>query len=309
MPDWDIAVIGAGAAGLSAATTAAAAGAATLLLDRMGGGGELMNLGDIPGHAPGPDLAASLLEGAIAAGAELAIAEVEALRATPDGWRIETDGETHTARAVILAPGLAPGSLGLAEETSFEGQGLSHCATCDGPLYAGQAVVVTGADPWAVREARELIALGCAVTLLTQGDPVPATAPCPVLDGRITALIGTPGLEAIIVRETRADAPSDHQEEGRRLPARAVFVQSGRRPALGFAPAELARDAEGRIITDAEGRTNLANLLAAGDARAGGARTLVAARDDGRKAAMRAIADRSVEAPPATPLGKTAGSA
>jgi len=82
MPDWDIAIIGGGASGLTAAATAAANGLSTLLIDRMGGGGELMNLGPLHGldePLTGPDLSARLLEDTIAAGAELSVAEVTGL--------------------------------------------------------------------------------------------------------------------------------------------------------------------------------------------------------------------------------------
>ena len=157
MANWDIVIIGGGATGLSAA---GAASGKTLVIDRMGGGGELMNLGplhDLDTGETGPDLFARLLEQATDAGAELAIAEVTGLTQTDTGWRIETDDEIHEAKAVILATGLTAGTLGLESETDFEGRGLSHCAACDGPLYVGQPVVVAGASRWAIAEARELV--------------------------------------------------------------------------------------------------------------------------------------------------------
>ncbi len=272
MPDWDIAIIGGGAAGLSAAATAAAAGRRTLLLDRMGGGGELMNLGAIPGHDSGPDLAAALLEQATSAGAELAITEVTGLRRDGSAWVVDTDDGPHRAAAVVLAVGLGPGTLGLPEEAAFEGQGLSHCAACDGPMYGGQPVVVVGADRWAVHEARELVEMGCEVTLVTQGEGTPADPPCTVIAGHVTALVGNSGLERV-----RLDT-------GAELAAQVVFVQTGRRPALGFVPAGLAVDADGRVVTGPDLRSNLPNLLAIGDARAGSPRTLEAAIADGQRA-------------------------
>lgn len=283
MADWDVVVIGGGAAGLSAAAAVAEAGRACLVIDRMGGGGTLMNLGplqDVAGSSSGPELAARLLEEAVAAGAELNVAEVTGLIRAGDIWRISTDDEAHTARAVILAVGLAPGTLGLPDEARFEGQGLSHCAACDGPLYAGQPVVVAGTDQWAVAEARELAAAS-AVFLVTQGAPSPKLEGVTVLPGRIIALDGTTGLEAVAV-----------QLEGGavvRQPAGAVFVQSGRRPGLGFAREDVRRDAEGRLITDDRLGCGLPGLFAAGDARAGAPRALASAMADGRAAAVSAI--------------------
>lgn len=281
MADWDVVVIGGGAAGLSAAAAAAGAGKRCLLVDRMGGGGELMNLA-APLHEmgeaiTGPDLAGRLLEEALGAGVELAIDEVTALGRAGARWAVTTAEDSHTARAVILAVGLAPGTLGLDNEAEYEGRGLSHCAACDGPLYRGDPVVVVGTDRWAVQEALDLLPMAGAVALVTQGRgplEVPGVA---VIPGRVTGLEGKAGLEAVLVQQLGA-AP-------KRLPARAVFVQDGRRPALGFASAELARDAAGRLVVDDALRCGPPGLLAVGEARAGFPSTLAAAMEDGRRAA------------------------
>ena len=228
MADWDIVIIGGGATGLSAAAAVRDKNLSCLIIDRMGGGGELMNLGPLHGletEETGPDLFARLMEQATGAGAELGIAEVTGLTQTETGWRIATDDETHSAKAVILATGLTPGTLGLANEADFEGMGLSHCAACDGPLYVGQPVVVAGASRWALQEARELAENGSQVTLITQGEPAPTLDNITVVDGRITALEGSPGLDAV-----RIDV-APH-----RIETQVVFVQTGRRPARGFVP-------------------------------------------------------------------------
>ncbi len=281
MPDWDVVVIGGGAAGLSAAAAAATAGLSCLVIDRMGGGGELMNLGsllELDVELTGPDLAGRLLQQATAAGAELDFAEVTGLASEATGWRVTTDAQTHTARTVILAIGLAPGTLGLAGEDSYEGRGLSYCAVCDGPLFRGEPVVVAGADRWAQREAHELAATASQVTLVTQGAPAPPIEGVTVIQGRITALQGASGLDSVLVQPDAGGAPQS-------LPARGVFIQTGRRPALGFAPAGLARGPDGRLLTDAALQCSLPRLFAAGDARAGASRTLAAAMAEGRRAA------------------------
>jgi thioredoxin reductase (NADPH) len=291
--DWDIVVIGGGAAGLSAAAAAAGAGLSCLVLDRMGGGGELSNLGllrEMDGGLAGPDLAARLLEEVITAGAELGLGEVTGLTPHGNGWQVLTDEEAHGARAVILATGLAHGRLGIAGEDSFEGRGLSHCAACDGPLYRGLPVVVAGAGRWARQEARELAAIASQVTLVTQEGPVPAAAGFAVIPGRIIALEGSSGLDSVLVEP-------DGGGDARRLPARAVFVQTARRPALGFVPGVLARDRDGRLLTNATLASSMPGLFAAGDVRTGAAGTIAAAIADGQRAAA------SVRAA-ITPLGK-----
>lgn len=286
MASWDIAVIGGGAAGLSAAATAAVAGLSCIVIDRMGGGGELMNLGalhGVDGAPAGPELAAHLLEAAIVAGAELAIAEVTGLAPHGGGWRLETSDGLHDARAVVLAPGLTPGTLGLPDEAEYEARGLSHCAACDGPLYRGQPVVVAGADRWAVAEARELASIAGAVTLVTQDEAPPPADGFGIVAGMIVGLEGADGLDAVTIRPTDGAAPF-------RIPTQAVFIQTGRRADTGFAPPDLPRDGEGRLLTDAAGRCGPLPLFAAGDARAGADRTMPAAMADGRRAALAAAA-------------------
>ena len=296
MAEWDVVVIGGGAAGLSAAAAATDAGLSCLVLDRMGGGGELMNLGplqDVDGTPAGPDVAAGLLDAAITAGAELGVAEVTGLAAEDGNWRVSTDYGTHDARAVILAVGLAPGTLGIDGEADFNGRGLSHCAACDGPLYGGQPVMVVGIDRWAVAEALEMAEIASEVTLVTQGGAAPAaTERVIVLRGRITGLEGATGLEAVLVQPDDGGAPL-------RLATRAVFVQTARHPALGFAPI-LARDADGRLVTGSALRCSLPGLFAAGDVRAGASRTVAGAMMEGRQAALAA---RDL----LSPLGKAVG--
>ena len=282
MAAWDVLVIGGGASGLSAAAAAAGMGLSCLVIDRMGGGGELMNLGplhDLDEVLSGPDLAARLLEDAVTAGAELEIGDVSLLAREGSGWRVVTDSGAHDARAVILAVGLAPGTLAVGNEESYEGHGVSHCAACDGPLYRGLPVVVAGAGRWAVQEARDLAGFDCGVTLITQGEAEPPAADgLAIVSGRILGLDGAPALEAVIV------APDDSPEP-LRLPAKAVFVQAGRRPGLGFTQKALACDPDGRLIANTDLQCDMAGLFVAGDARAGADRTLACAIEDGRRAA------------------------
>jgi thioredoxin reductase (NADPH) len=259
----------------------------------MGAGGELMNLGplhDLEEDLAGPDLAGRLLEQVVTAGAELAIAEVTSLRRNDGLWHVGTTEDAHTARAVILAVGLQPGTLGLAQEAEYEGRGLSHCAACDGPLYAGRPVVVVGSDRWARQEAADLLTSASRVTLITQGGTDDAAGRAlggaidraTVLDGRIVAMDGTPGLTAVTVRLASGEAVT--------IATEVVFIQTGRRPGLGFAPDALARDDDGRLVADDGGCASLPHLFAAGDARAGSPRTLAAAMRDGRGAASSACA-------------------
>jgi thioredoxin reductase (NADPH) len=278
---FDVIVVGAGPAGLTAATGAARAGLKALCLDKLAPGGALINLAElheVPGYeggnADGPQIASQLTDAATEAGVELGFGEV--VKLTGSGpWTIETaDGERHTGRAVVIATGLSKGTLGLPEESEYDGRGLSHCASCDGPLYAGRPVVVAGTEGWAPREAAELKVVAGDVTVI--GKPA-ASLPDGVhhLDGRIVALEGSDGLQSVVVESggTR-----------KTIPASAVFVYVGQSPAAEFLAETLARDATGHIVVDEGGRTSAATAFAVGDVRAGARHYLADAIADGKRA-------------------------
>lgn len=282
-PTHDVIVIGAGPAGLTAATEVARAGLKCLCLDKLAPGGVLINLGELHDFDEiftGTQMASLLTDDAVVAGVEIGFGEVTKLSGSGP-WIVETaDGERHTARAVVVATGLNKGRLGLPNEDEYQGQGISHCAACDGPLYAGLPVVVAGADGWAAYEAQELIGLAGSVTVI--GSP-PDEKPEGItfIDGRIVGLEGNNGLQSIVVESgTSRNTVS----------ASAVFVYVGQSPAAEFLPETLARDASGHIVIDDLGRTSAPAVLAAGDVRAGGRPYLSDAIADGQRAAKAVVA-------------------
>jgi thioredoxin reductase (NADPH) len=282
-PSFDVVVVGAGPAGLAAATEVARAGLKALCLDKLAPGGALINLTalhDYKEGADGPQVASQLTDDATAAGVELGFGEVVRLSGSGP-WTVETaEGEHHTGRAVVIATGLGKGRLGLPGEDHYEGRGLSHCASCDGPLYAGLPVIVAGSAGWAPHEARELQAFASEVTVI---DTVAGRLPDGVrhLDGRIVALEGSDGLQSVVVESGGAR---------KTVPTSAVFVYVGQSPAAEFAPDSLARDATGHIVVDEEGRTSAATAFAAGDVRAGARHYLADAIADGQRAAQAIVA-------------------
>lgn len=286
----DTVVIGAGPAGLAASRVIAASGLSVIVIERLAPGGEINNLGALrlyPPETSGPDLSAALLDRATEAGAELAFAEVRALGGEAP-FSIETDEARYTAPCVVLATGLEPGRLGLGEEARFEGRGLSHCASCDGPLFGGERVVVVGDDRWAIQEALDLAAMVAHVTLVTaapdaaEAQSLAARPNATVRAGRAVGLLGNDRLEAVVVEQ--AGLPSE-------LAARGVFVYTARCPALGFAPDLFARGPDTRLLVDADLRTSRTGAYAVGDIRAGAPALIEHAIADGERAG-KAIARR-----------------
>jgi thioredoxin reductase (NADPH) len=276
---FDVVVIGSGPAGLAAAAAAAEAGLSAVSIDRMGPGGQLMNLGELQGvdglepGATGPDLIAQLAEKAMSAGVELAIDDVQ--RAVPkgDGWLVEALEDSFEARALVIAAGLSPGTTGLADEARFEGMGLSHCAHCDAPLYAGRPVLVAGDCAWTIEEAIHLAGHASEVTIVsTRDDPAPS--------GRMASLAGLPNASHIRAQITSLHGESTLErivveagDGSREIEAHGLFLYTGRQPAHGFLEKE---------------HHSGAGLFWAGDVRPGAEQTIAEAIADGARAGQNA---------------------
>jgi thioredoxin reductase (NADPH) len=150
---FDVIVVGAGPAGLTAATGAARAGLKALCLDKLAPGGALINLAElheVEAHGDGPQIALQLTDEATEAGVELGFGEVVKLTgpaADLGPWTVETaDGESHTGRTVVIATGLSKGTLGLPEEVEYDGRGLSHCASSTCRVVPVRGIVKCGSQ-------------------------------------------------------------------------------------------------------------------------------------------------------------------
>jgi thioredoxin reductase (NADPH) len=282
-PTYDLIVIGAGPAGLTAATETARAGLKVYCLDKLAPGGVLINLGELQDFEEiwsGPDMASRMTDDATVAGVEIGFGEVTSLSGAGP-WTIETaDGEKHTARAVVVATGLNKGRLGVPNEDAYEGRGISHCAHCDAPLYAGLPVIVAGSGGWADYEAKELIGVASEITMI-DATARSGLAEVNHVQGRIVGLGGSDGLQSVTVESGGAR---------KSIPASAVFVYVDQRPATEFLPDALTRDGSGHIVIDDAGRTSIPTVFAAGDVRAGARYYLAEAIADGQRVAQSVVA-------------------
>ena len=298
----DIVVVGGGLAGLHAAARAAQCGRSTVAFAGVAPGGLLLSIESVqgvPGHPegiPGYDLGPMAQEAAMDAGARCLGEAATRIERTAEGWRVTGESTTTEARALVLAMGSHLRTLGVPGEERLFGKGVSHCASCDGPMLRGHAVAVVGGGDAACQEALTLAAFASRVFLLVRGSALRARAAWqervaaqPKIEVRLGAVVEEIVGEGTVaaVRLARGDV----------LPVEAVFVYAGLAPAnellktplgpsgQGAGTSLAALDADGRVLVDAHLHTSAPGALAAGTLRAG---------HDGQ--AAQAIADGSVAA-------------
>ncbi|MDI7247187.1 MAG: thioredoxin-disulfide reductase [Bacillota bacterium] len=294
----EVAVIGAGPAGLAAALYAGRARLATVVLERGAAGGQastthlIENYPGFPEGIAGPDLMQRMEQQARRFGAEFHYAEVHAV-ATGDGGLVvsSSEGDLHAA-AVIVATGTEPVRLGVPGEDRLRGAGVSYCATCDGAFFRDGRVLVIGGGDSAIVEALFLTRFASNVTVVHRREQLRATKVVqedafrnPKIDfawnSVVEEILGARKVEGVILKDTRTG-------ETRRLDADGVFVAVGSRPDTGFVAGLADMDPRGYIVTDDRMMTRTPGLFAAGDVRAKAVRQVVTAVADGAIAAVEA---------------------
>jgi thioredoxin reductase (NADPH) len=297
MKDVDLAIVGAGVAGLTAAMVAGEHGLKVAVLDQIGVGGQIANVERIlnwpgfPDGIGGHELGPLLHQQAEAAGAEIVLDTVETIEPAAGHFIVRGAAETLAARAVIIAAGSALRTLGIPGEKEFRGKGMSHCASCDGALFAGREVCVIGGGDSALDEALVLAQSTARVTLIHRGPHLDAQqalrqqiAACPkievVLDTIVEEILGNDTVTGVRLRS--AGATRLHATAG-------VFIYVGLEPNAAFLRDLLVLDAGGHIETDASMRTSVEGIFAAGDIRKSSVALLAAAAGDGATAAVAAF--------------------
>ncbi len=297
---YDIAIVGAGPAGLTAALYAGRALKRTVLLEAGIPGGELLNTEDVedyPGFASikGPDLARTMTQHALMFGAELVTARVTAITPQPDGLkRIELEeGDPYFAEAVIITAGGHPRKLGVPGEEEFAGRGVSYCAVCDGAFFKGQHLAVIGGGDAAIEEATFLTRYASEVTVIHRREAFRAQ---PLLverarqNGRVDFLLDR------VVEEIGGDQGKVRQLGLRHLPSGerevlevgGVFIFVGFLPNTDLLSVHADHDSQGYYRTDANMMTSVRGVYAAGDVRAQLTRQVTTAVGDATTAAVAA---------------------
>lgn len=298
MADHDILIVGGGLAGLTAGLFAARLGRSTLVLEPAIPGGHLANIEkveDFPGFLEGIagfELGPIVQEQAANAGAEFRMAEATGLARAGTDWLVRTSDGEVSARAIIVATGSKPRTLGIPGEDRLVGRGISHCASCDGPLMRGKPVGVVGGGDSALLEsltlanhASEVLLFHRDATFTGQESYLRRVNENSAITLRLTTIVeevlGDDAVTGVRARHV-ASAAKEH------IPLVGLFVYVGLEPNTSWLGDLLALDESGHILTDIWMRTALPGLFAAGDVRADSAAQAIASAGDGATAAIAA---------------------
>ena len=288
---YDILIIGGGPAGYTAALYAARAGLDTAIIEKMSIGGQ-MALTDIIDNYPGFEegvegftLGMKMQAGAERFGAKTLYAEVLRADLTGDVKRVVTADGVCFARAVVIATGADPRTLGIPGEERLMGKGLHYCAHCDGRFYKGKEVMVIGGGNTAAADALYLSHLAAKVIVVHRRDTL-----------RATKIYHEPLMKAENVEFLWDSAVEDYTVDGRIQGARVknlktgtvtevscdgIFVSIGRKPNTALFGDQLELDPSGYVVADETTRTNIPGVYAVGDVRTKASRQVVTAVGDG----------------------------
>ena len=293
--EFDVAVIGGGLAGLSAALTSARLGWRTAILTGGTIGGQLVSIDKIagapgfPDGVPGYDLCPMAQEQADAAGVTFMMASCDRLAQDGEGWRLTSAEGDIAARGVVIATGTTLAKLGVPGEDRLVGKGVSHCASCDAPLLRGKPVVVAGGGDSAMQEALTLADHASKVVILQRRPALTGQAAYralveghPKMEIRcgveVSEILGEDGVTHVRVKDVASGEESE-------LETAAVFPCVGLVPDASLAQGLAALDSTGRIGVDFAMRTQAVGLCAAGNVRQGSPHRAAAAMGDGATAA------------------------
>ena len=176
---YDVIVLGAGPGGMTAGLYASRSNLDTMFLERGLPGGQLNNTAEVENYTgfksiKGPDLAVSMFEGAQSFGGEYKYGDVKGIVDHGDYKEVLTGDKTYKTRAVIIATGAEHRKLGVSGEESYNGQGVSYCAVCDGAFFKGKKIVVVGGGDSAVEEGTYLTQFAAKVTIIHRRDELRA---------------------------------------------------------------------------------------------------------------------------------------
>lgn len=294
----ELAIIGAGIAGVAASVYAKRSGLEFLLFEARGVGGQLLFMEGIDNYIgleagiKGRDLAKNLTKTLEAL--EIAITKKEILKAEAESDRVilHTSDCIYFAKSVIVASGANFAKLGFKGEKEFTGKGVSYCAVCDGFFFRGKDVVVVGGGNTAAEEALYLAEIAKKVTLIHRRDELRAMEYLKkqllakdnievVFDSVIKEVKGGDVLREVVIENTK-------NEQSQVLTTAGLFVAIGIKPNTKVFRDIISQDEKGFIVADEEMKSSSCFIWACGDCRKRPLKQLITAASEGAIAALSA---------------------
>jgi thioredoxin reductase (NADPH) len=290
---YDLIIIGAGPAGLTAALYAGRARLRTLVLEKSYAGGRILmtetieNFPGFPGGISTQDLVARMAEQVKGLGIEIESAEVAGIDCKLKS--VKTADKAYSAQAVIIASGARPRRLGVPGEDRLTGRGVSYCATCDAPLYKEKEVVIVGGGNAVAEEALYLARFAKGVSIIHRRDTLRASAILQerlkgnkkinfVLSSVVEEIRGANSVASVRIKEVNSSAEKEISCSG-------VFVYIGYEPETAFLKGQIKLDESGFVITDESLAASEAGIYACGDCRSKSLYQVITACGDGAVAA------------------------
>jgi alkyl hydroperoxide reductase subunit F len=294
--EYDVAIVGAGPAGLTAGVFAARKGLKTVIVGKEVGGQagwtsdieNYMGFGEIDG----PALMERFWRQAKDHQLEEKLKAVDAVRREGAGFKLRTTtGEDLSAKTVIVCSGKQPKTLNIPGEQKYRNRGVSYCSTCDSPLFREAAVAVVGGGNSAVKAVFDLACYAQAIHLIYPEPELIADAILQRRLGQVAHLTRYPGYTVMeilgtdAVEKVKVKAADQKEFE---LPVQGIFIEVGLNPNTDFIREPVERNTAQEIMVDCHCRINIPGLFAAGDVTSVAEKQIIIAAGEGAKAAIKA---------------------
>jgi thioredoxin reductase (NADPH) len=272
---YDVIIIGSGPAGYTAGVYTSRAKLKTLIITGTLPGGQLMTTSEVenypgfPNGIFGPELMMNMRQQAERFGSNVVDDEVIRVDFKQRPFIITTHSEIYEAESVLICTGASPRKLGIPAEGQFAGRGVSYCATCDGPFFKGEDILVVGGGDTAIEEASFLTKFGKSVQIVHRRDSLRASK---ILQDKAFENSKIKFLWNSVVADIKggkkiSDVVVRNMDNGKELkiPAGGLFVAIGHEPNTAIFKGQLEMDDRGYIVLRNQTKTSIEGVFAAGD--------------------------------------------
>lgn len=272
---FDVIIVGSGPAGYTASIYTSRAKLKTLIITGSLPGGQLMTTSEVenypgfPNGIFGPELMINMKQQSERFGTAMVTDEVKKVDFKNKPFKIFTESSLYTAESVLISTGATPRKLGIEPEQAFSGRGVSYCATCDGPFFKDQHIVVVGGGDTALEEANFLTKFGKSVKIIHRREHLRASKILQerafenpkiefIWNSKVVDIKGDGKISSIIIKNMI-------NNEEKNLSIGGLFVAIGHEPNTSIFRDQVDMDDKGYVIVKNYTKTNIDGVFASGD--------------------------------------------